>query len=116
MAALLSIFWLVVVGWVANDSARRGRFWFGWAFLVAITSVLGLILWLIVRRRSPVLDVRPGPLRSTLLWLAAVPVVLLNALISALIVLFLFQVARIEGHALAPTLNNQGGLSCDMLG
>ena len=72
---------LVAVGWVANDAARRNRSWFGWAFLVANTSILGLILWLIVRRGSPARAVRLSPLKRGLLWFAAVPVGLLNVVI-----------------------------------
>jgi signal peptidase I len=104
---LFGVLSLVAAGWVANDAARRRRSWFGWAFLVANTSILGLILWSIVRKNSPAPDVRLGPLKSGLLWLAAVPVVLLNYLIATFIIVFLFQVARIEGHAMEPLLNDQ---------
>ncbi len=106
---------LVAVGWVANDAARRNRSWFGWAFLVANTSILGLILWLIVRRGSPARAVRLGPLKSGVLWFAAVPVGLLNVVIGTFVLASLVRVARVEGQAMAPTLNSQDRLIVNKL-
>src|ERR1051325_5411652 len=105
--AVYELAWLLVIGWVAHDAARRHRSWFGWSFLVGNTSVLGLIVWLIVRRRSPSETGRLSPSWNALLWVAGVPVVLINLLVAAFIVTFLFQVARVDGQAMGPTLNNQ---------
>ena len=100
MGYVLNVLSFVLIGWVANDAARRRRSWFGWSFLVANTWILGLILWLIVRRRSPPTDFRLGSGRSALLWMAALPLMLLNVLLAAFIVTFLFQSARVDGVAM----------------
>jgi signal peptidase I len=109
--------WLVVTGWVANDAKRRNRHWFGWAALVWFTSVVGLIIWLIVRRRSPVVGESPGIGRSLVLGAAAsVPLLLLSVALTALTVMFVFQVGRNLGHAMEPTLDDQDRLIINKLG
>ena len=50
---------VAMVGWVATDAARRQRNWLAWALVVAIGGPIGMIVWLIARRSSPV---APGPL------------------------------------------------------
>jgi signal peptidase I len=105
-----SVLWLgllVVVGWVATDAAERGRNWLGWAALVAFTGVFGLIAWLVVRRRAPVVAERLGLWRSLGLRLAAIPLLLLSGMTTVFIVTFLFQVARVQGKAMAPTIDDQ---------
>ena len=110
--AVSVVLWCGVIGWVATDSARRRRSWFGWALLVATTNVLGLALWLSVRRRVAVVDAPLAPLKRILLWFAAVPAVIVGVLLALQIgsVLMLIQVARVEGKAMAPTLENQDRL------
>jgi signal peptidase I len=98
---------LLLTGWAANDAARRGRSWYGWSRLVFFTGGFGFIAWLIVRRRAPVTVERLGTLRSSLLALAGLPLLVFTLLTSVFIVTFLFQVARIEGQAMAPTLRDQ---------
>jgi signal peptidase I len=110
-AALLM--WITVgimVAAVATDAARRGRNWFAWAVLVAITGPLGGLAWLVVRRRSPVILERLGGWRRWGVRLTAVPLLLLNAVITAFVITFLFQVARVEGRAMEPTLVDQDRL------
>lgn len=107
MAYVLGLISLVLTGWAARDAARRGRSWYGWSRLVFFTGIFGLLAWLLVRRRAPVTVQRLGVLRSSLLALTGLPLFLLTFLTSVFIVTFLFQVARIEGQAMAPTLQNQ---------
>ena len=98
---------LALTGWVAYDAARRGRSWYGWSRLMFLTSVFGLIAWLVVRRRAPVTVERLGVLRSCLLALTGVPLLAFTIFASTFVVTFLFQVTRIEGQAMTPTLQDQ---------
>jgi signal peptidase I len=98
--------WLfaALTAWVAVDAARRRRNWFGWAGLVALTGVVGLIPWLAVRRR-PRTVVEPLGLRGTLAVLVtAFPLLLLPVLLALVVPSFLVQPARVDGNAMAPTL------------
>ncbi len=104
------LFWLVVaviVGWVAGDAARRGRNWFAWAVLAAATGLIGALVWLVVRRRSPVVLEQLGPGRGLAIRLTAIPLMILSFIVTTFIVTFLFQVARVEGRAMEPTLRDQ---------
>ena len=99
---------LALTGWAAYDAARRGRSWYGWSRLVFFTPFFGgLIAWLVVRRRAPVTVERLGVLRSCLLALTGVPLLAFTFFASVFVVTFLFQVARIEGQAMTPTLQDQ---------
>jgi hypothetical protein len=44
----------VLTALVALDAAQRNRSWVAWAALTALTGPIGLIVWLLARRRSPV--------------------------------------------------------------
>jgi Signal peptidase, peptidase S26 len=101
------MFLLLLTGWVSIDAARRGRSWYGWSILVFFTSGVGSIAWLAVRRRAPVTVERLGILRSFLLALAGLPLAAFALLSSVFIVTFLFDVARIDGQAMAPTFQHQ---------
>jgi len=111
------VLWCAAIGWVATDAARRHRSWFGWALLVGTTNIFGLALWLIARRRIPVVDVRLTPLKRVLLWLAPVPVLIVSSVLALQVgtLLSLMQVARVEGVAMAPTINNQDRLIVNKL-
>ena len=98
---------MAMTGWVAMDAARRGRNWLGWAMLVSVTGVLGLLSWLVVRRRAPAAPTPLGTRRSVALSLVGIPLVLITVMFAVFTVTFLFQVARIEGPAMAPALANQ---------
>jgi signal peptidase I len=100
---------LAATAYVAVDAARRQRNWQAWAMLVSVTGVVGLIVWLIVRRRTPVV-VQLGRRRAILLSLTAVLLLALNFVIGDYIHAFVFQVVRVEGWAMAPTLNDQDRL------
>ena len=111
VVALLA--WIVgalVVAWVAGDAARRGRNWFAWAVLVAATGLVGALVWLVERRRSPVVVDRLGWRRGLATRLTAIPLMLLSFIVTVFIVTFLFQAARVEGRAMEPTLADQDRL------
>jgi signal peptidase I len=103
---------LIMTAWVAMDAARRQRNWLAWAMLVSISSVVGLVAWLIVRRRTAVV-VQLGVRRGLLLSFAAVPLLGLGFVISDYIRTSWFQFARIDGQAMSPTLNDQDRLVVD---
>jgi signal peptidase I len=104
---LALLFGFVMIGWVAIDSDRRGRHWMSWAALVAVTGIVGLVVWLGVRRRYPPLSERPSVARRAALALASVPLLLVSFMVTGFIVTFVLQVARVEGQAMAPTLADQ---------
>ena len=106
-AGLIGVLFLLGIAWVANDAARRGRSGFGWAFLVASTTLIGAALWFFVRRGSPVLRAGPGALRIALVTLAASA---LNGVFALLIATFIFQIMRNEGPAMEPTFKSQDRL------
>jgi signal peptidase I len=104
------VIWLVVAliaGWVAGDAARRGRNWFAWATLVAATGLLGVIAWLVARRRFPVVVEHLGAWRGLGIRLTAFPLMTLSIIVTTFVVTFLFQAAHVEGRAMEPTLDDQ---------
>jgi signal peptidase I len=103
-----------VLIWTAWDAARRGRNWFVWTLPVLFFGLFGLIPWLVVRRRTPsvkMLDRR----QFAALSISVIALVAMRVLISIFVTTFLFQVARIEGHAMEPTLNDQDRLVVNKL-
>ena len=100
------VFLLLLTGWTSIDAARRGRSWYGWSILVFFTIGIGFIAWLAVRRRAPVTIERLG-MRRVLLALAGLPLAVFAILSAVVMVTFLVAVERIEGTAMAPTLQHQ---------
>jgi signal peptidase I len=99
---------------VSLDAARRGRNWVGWAVLTSIAGPIAVLIWLLVRRRAAVLtrlDVR----RGIGVTLGSVLAVLLIVVVRVYVVTFLFQVARVEGQAMSPTLADQDRLMVNKL-
>jgi len=105
---------IVLVGWVAVDAARRGRNWLAWALLVAFTGLVGAIAWLVMRRRAPIVE-EPGAVRSVALRLIGVPLVFITVAVTTFVVTFLVQVARVEGRAMAPTIEDRDRLIVNKL-
>jgi signal peptidase I len=105
--ALPLLLGLAMIGWVSIDADRRGRHWFSWAALVALTGVIGFAVWFSVRRRYPPLPERPSAARRVALALAAIPLLLVSFMVTAFIITFVVQVARVEGRAMSPTLEDQ---------
>ena len=105
---------VLLIGWVAADAARRRRNWLGWALLVAFTGLLGVIAWLVVRRRFQVVDQMGAP-RVLAMGLIGVPLVFISFAVSTFVITFLAQAARVEGTAMAPTLEGQDRLIVNKL-
>jgi len=104
---VVTMFWWVVAGCVAVDAARRGRSWFGWAFLVCATTVVGLVIWLVARSRTPRGQAGLGRGRTALLWLAGASILPLGLILASWTITFVGQIAHINGQAMSPTIENQ---------
>jgi signal peptidase I len=105
--------WLAIAaiaGWVAGDAAQRGRNWFAWAVLAATTGLLGTLVWLVVRHRSPIVVEHLGWRRGLAIRLTAIPLMILTFIVTTFVVTFLFQAARVEGRAMEPTLGDHDRL------
>lgn len=100
---------VAVLIWAAWDAARRGRNWFVWTLPVVFFGLLGLIPWLVTRRRTPAVKML-GRRQFGALTISVIALVAIRIILSIFVTTFLFQVARIEGHAMEPTLNDQDRL------
>jgi signal peptidase I len=105
----------VMTGWVAVDAVRRQLNVLRWAGLVAITGVIGLVMWLVTRRRSPVVVSHLGAAAVLTILATALPLLLLPVLLAIVTHTFVGQAARVEGHAMEPTLGYQDRLIVDKL-
>jgi signal peptidase I len=114
IALLIVLPALLATGLVSADAARRGRNWLIWAIVICLTGIFGLAVWLVVRRRTPV--VAPlAPRRALAVVLASLLIVGLRVIVGTYTTTFLFQVARVEGNAMAPTINDQDRLIVNKL-
>ena len=117
MSLILGIITLggvAVLIWTAWDAARRGRNWFLWTLPVLLFGLFGTIPWLIRRRRSPVLGrLERGQVLA--LSISVVALVALQIMTGIFLTTFLFQVARVEGHAMEPTISDQDRLLVNKL-
>jgi signal peptidase I len=101
---------LAIIAWVGIDTARRKRNWLAWSAATAFFGFFGLLAWLIHRRRA---QVPPEPIEFRQALLIAMTAPILFAVSAAVMTswtTFVFQVARVEGKAMAPTLNDQDRL------
>jgi len=94
----------VMAGFAAVDAARRGRSWYAWSRIVFFTNVIGLLLWLGIRRRWPVTNAALTPVRVAALAVTGVPLAVLVLLVAATTTAFVVQPARVDGGAMAPTV------------
>jgi signal peptidase I len=101
------LFSVAITAWVAIEAARRQRHWPAWAAFVAVTGWIGVIAWLFVRRRGDRVVSPLGVRRAAGVSVSAFGLVLFMMMGATLIVTFFYQVARIEGLAMAPTLVDQ---------
>jgi len=108
------LFVIAAAIWTALDAARRRQNWFAWALAVAVTG-LAFFVWLIARRRfEPAREPR-GSAFGLALAAAILLFVALDALLITNVTTFLFQLARVEGKAMSPTLNDQDRLIVNKL-
>ncbi len=112
--ALAILIGIAVLIWTAWDAARRRRNWFVWTLPAVFFGLFGVIPWLVTRRRTPVADRLPA--RQVLaLTVSVVALVVMQLITAAFVTTFIFQVARVEGHAMEPTFNDQDRLVVNKL-
>ena len=110
---LLSPLFTIVAGtWTAVDAARRGRNWFAWGVAVSVTGV-AFFVWLVARRRFEKTGVRRSAAGHLAFVLGLLFMAGLSLLLARNVSAFLLQVARVEGQAMSPTLNDQDRLIVD---
>jgi len=112
--AFLTVTGVVVLIWTAWDAARRQRNWFVWTTPVLFFGLLGLIPWLVARRRTPVAGSLPRR-QAVALGISVIALVAMRIITSIFVTTFLFQVARVEGHAMEPTIADQDRLLVNKL-
>jgi len=105
---------LATTRWMLLDAVRRGRGWIRWQVLLHVASLLVAVpVWLVRRRRWPVV-VEIDRARRRKLTALAVGIVAASFTLSSAVPWFvgtyLFQVARVEGRAMSPTINDQDRL------
>jgi RNA polymerase subunit RPABC4/transcription elongation factor Spt4 len=61
MSLFFVILWIAVIVWVYKDAERRGMSGVLWALLVFIGSIVGLLIFLIVRQDHPMLGETGSP-------------------------------------------------------
>ena len=114
LIGFVTVVGVAVLVWTAWDAARRRRNWFVWTIPVLFFGLVGLIPWLITRRRTPVAG--PLPRRQVLaLSISVTALAALRVITSIFVTAFLFQAARVEGHAMEPTLGDQDRLVVNKL-
>jgi signal peptidase I len=114
LAVLLSIAYsTAVLGWVVHDARRRGRRWIRWGTLTWFFGLFAVAAWLVARRGSKVRDERPSAESIAAIYTAALCLVLLSLSTRVAFVTYVYQVARVEGQAMAPTLRDQDRLVVD---
>jgi signal peptidase I len=107
---LIAPFLAITAGiWTALDAARRGQNWFAWGVAVSVTGV-AFIVWLVLRRRVPRRADPHSPAFGLALACGLIFMVALQFLLMRTVSAVVFQAARVEGKAMAPTLNDQDRL------
>lgn len=100
-------------GWVATDALARERRWIRWGVVTSLFGLFALIAWLVARRRSPVVGQRLRFRRAAPIYAAALCLVLLEVLSSLVLKMYVYQVARVEGQAMASMIVDQDRLLVD---
>jgi signal peptidase I len=111
---LVVLLYLAITRWMLVDAVRRGRGWIRWQVLLHVASlVVAVPAWLVRRRRWPVAVEIDRPRRRKLTALAFGIVAFSFTLSPAVawgVTTYLYQVARVEGAAMSPTINDQDRL------
>jgi signal peptidase I len=110
------LLYYAIVLWMLQDAVRRGRGWARWQLLLFFLSVLAIPVWLLRRRRWPVTVTIDRARQLKLAALAAGIVAAsftLSPILGSVVTTHLFQVARVEGRAMSPTLDDQDRVVVD---
>ena len=104
---------VVMTGWVANDARQRGRRWLLWGIATSFFGGFALAAWLVARRRTSVVREDQVASETAQMYLAALCLVLFQLSAGTSLRTFWYQVARVEGQAMAPTIKDQDRLVVD---
>ena len=104
-----TLFVTVMTGWVASDALARGRRWVAWFVATSFFGLFSVIAWLVMRRRATLVS-RPAFRIRALIYAAAFCFVVLLSTSRIVISTFGYQVARVEGQAMAYTILDQDRL------
>jgi signal peptidase I len=105
LAPVVMLLGVALLIWTAVDAARRGRNWFLWTLPVLFLGVVGVIPWLLRRRRA--LPVTPLGVRQIVgLALSVVGLAVIQIMSVIFVSTFVLQTARVQGQAMAPTIND----------
>ena len=108
------VLYFALTFWMVLDAVRRGRGWVRWQVLALLLNLLVAIpVWLFRRRKWP-RTVEISGARKLRLGLMAAGIAAVNLALGPFVATFvttnLYQVARVEGQAMSPTLNNEDRL------
>ena len=106
--------YVLAVAWLMIDATRRDRRSFVWGLSTVFFGLFVVVPWLVVRRRSPVVRSATTPVVMRAVALA-MALVIGGDLGRSAFTRFGFQVARIEGQAMSPTLHDQDRLIVNKL-
>jgi len=95
--------------WMLLDAVRRGRGWVRWQVLLHFLFLIAVAVWLFRRRRWPV-TVEISRARQLKFAALSMGIVAVSLTLGPAVTTYLFQVARVEGQAMSPTINNQDRL------
>jgi signal peptidase I len=114
MFGIITVAGVAVLIWTAWDAARRRRNWFVWTLPVLFFGLFGMIPWLIRRRRSPIVSrLERGQMLA--LSISVVALIALRIMAGIFVTTFLLQAARVQGHAMEPTINDHDRLLVNKL-
>jgi signal peptidase I len=114
--SLVVVLYFALVLWLLLDAVRRGRGWIRWQVLLYLLFWVAVPVWLLRRRRWPVtVEInRPRQLKLAALAMGIVAATFtVSPALGSAATTYLFQVARVEGQAMSPTLNDQDRLVVD---
>jgi signal peptidase I len=103
---VLTVATITLLTWTAVDAVRRRRNWFVWTLPVLFFGLPGVIPWLMRRRNSPIVDSLDRR-RIAGLSLSVTALVAFQIITAILVTTFVIQVARVNGHAMEPTISDQ---------
>lgn len=101
-----------LTGWVVNDAWSRERRWIPWGLATGMFGLLALPFWLFSRRRSPAR--RALPIRQVLaIYAATLAFIVMSSATFQVVTTYGYQVARVEGNTMSPTIANDDRLIVD---
>lgn len=101
--------WFGLFWWMPLDVLRRGRSGIRWQLFLFLLPLVAVPVWLYKRRRIPI-TTAVSRRTKVAFAIAAAALVVLPEMIGEAVTTYYFQVARVEGSSMAPTLFDQDRL------